>query len=63
MGSLNKKILDLENKIKVLESKIKDLTKNNQEKPVIPNTKLRTSKGKGWFFVRGHWCTYAIYAD
>lgn len=63
MESLNKKILHLENKIRSLESKIKDITLNEQDKPIVPYTKTRTSKGQGWWFVEGKWCTYAIYSD
>lgn len=63
MLSLNKKILYLENKIRVLESKMNDITRNVQSKPLIPYTKIRTSKGQGWWFVDGKWCTYAIYSD
>jgi len=63
MESINRKILHLENKIRALESKIKDITINEQNKTVPPYTKIRTSKGQGWWFADGKWCTYAIYAD
>jgi len=63
MYSLNKKILDLENKIRILEARIQDLTTNSQEKSPTPLTKVSTAKGQGWWFIEGKWCTYAIYAD
>ena len=63
MSSLNKKILELGNKIKILESKLKDLTKNSQEKPPVPRSTIGNSKANGWHFVKGKWCTYAIYSD
>ena len=63
MSSLNKKILDLEHKVKILTSKLADLTRNTESKSIIPYSKLKTSKGQGWWFIQGKWCTYAIYAD
>ena len=61
--SLNKKISSLEMKIKNLEDKIADLTKNKGETPPIPNSKVGNMKRKNWYFLRGKWCTYAIYSD
>ncbi len=63
MGSLNKKIKELEYKLKVLESKVNDLTKNTESKSIVPYSKLKTSKGQGWWFIEGKWVSYAIYAD
>ena len=63
MITLNDKIKILENEIKELKTKIADLTKNNQEKTPNPHSLIGNSKKSGWYFIRGKWCTYAIYSD
>jgi hypothetical protein len=63
MDSLNRKILNLENKIRVLESKLRDITRNKGETPPVPHSKLGNMNREDWFFLRGNWCTYSIYSD
>lgn len=63
MATLNQKIKNLENKVIALESKIADLTRNIQSKSIPPHSKLKTSKGQGWWFIEGKWVSYSIYAD
>jgi len=63
MSTLNEQIKKLEYEIAALKSKVRDLTINGQTKPPPPYTKVRTSKGAGWWFIEGKWVSYSIYAD
>lgn len=63
MATLNQKIAELEKEIGALKSKVTDLTENTEEKQMKPYSIIGNSKANGWYFIKGKWCTYAIYAD
>ena len=63
MATLNEQIKKLEYEIAALKSKVNDLSKNTQSKALAPYTKIGNSKSYGWYFIKGKWVTYAIYAD